>query len=173
MQMKNQLFIEQLEEIEPYLDELAEMLVIVAEGASIGFLPPITKEAAVEYWKRVRKSGIMLFIAKIEDRVVGSVQLHENSSQNGSHRAEIAKMMVHPEFRQRGIARKLMLVAEEKAIHEGKTLLVLDTREGTPANSLYISLGYVEVGRIPNYARSADGTLHTTVIYYKQIDLVK
>jgi ribosomal protein S18 acetylase RimI-like enzyme len=115
----------------------------------------------------------MLFIAKIEDRVVGSVQLHENSSQNGSHRAEIAKMMVHPEFRQRGIARKLMLVAEEKAIHEGKTLLVLDTREGTPANSLYISLGYVEVGRIPNYARSADGTLHTTVIYYKQIDLVK
>jgi ribosomal protein S18 acetylase RimI-like enzyme len=167
--MENKLFIEQIEDTEPYLDELADMLVLVVEGASIGFLPPITKEAAVEYWKRVRKPGIILFIAKIEDRVVGSVQLHESSSQNGAHRAEIAKMMVHPEFRQRGIARKLMMVAEEKAINEGKTLLVLDTREGTPANSLYISLGYVEVGKIPNYARSDDGTLHTTVIYYKQI----
>ncbi|MGM0834833.1 MAG: N-acetyltransferase family protein [Bacillota bacterium] len=170
--MVNQLIIEQIEDTEPYLDELAEMLVLVVEGASIGFLPPVTKEDAVEYWKGVRKPGISLFIAKIEDRVVGSVQIHESSSQNGAHRAEIAKMMVHPEFRQRGIARKLMVAAEEKAISDGKTLLVLDTREGTPANTLYISLGYVEVGRIPNYARSADGTLHTTVIYYKQIGMV-
>jgi len=170
--MKNQVSIEQIEDTEPYLDELAQMLVLVVEGASIGFLPPVTKEAAVEYWRSVGESGIILFIAKIGDRVVGSVQLHDSSSQNGAHRAEIAKMMVHPEFRQQGIARKLMIAAEEKAISGGKTLLVLDTREGTPANSLYISLGYVEVGRIPNYARSADGTLHTTVIYYKQIGMV-
>lgn len=170
--MKNQLFIEQIEDTEPYLEELAEMLVLVVEGASIGFLPPVTKEAAVEYWKCIRKPGIILFIAKIENRVVGTVQLHESSSQNGAHRAEIAKMMVHPEFRQQGIARKLMIAAEEKAISGGKKLLVLDTREGTPANSLYISLGYEEVGRIPNYARSADGTLHTTVIYYKQIGMM-
>jgi len=170
--MKNQESIEQIEDTEPYLDELAQMLVLVVEGASIGFLPPVTKEAAVEYWRSVGESGIILFIAKIGDRVVGSVQLHDSSSQNGAHRAEIAKMMVHPEFRQQGIARKLMIAAEEKAISGGKTLLVLDTREGTPANSLYISLGYVEVGRIPNYARSADGTLHTTVIYYKQIGMV-
>ncbi|MBM7621247.1 ribosomal protein S18 acetylase RimI-like enzyme [Bacillus tianshenii] len=170
--MKNPLSIEQIEEIETYLDELVEMLTLVVEGASIGFLPPVTKEAAVEYWKSVEESGISLFIARIQDRVVGSVQLHECSSQNGRHRAEIAKMMVHPDFRQQGIARKLMIAAEEKAIQDGKTLLVLDTREGTPANSLYNSLGYVEVGRIPNYARSADGTLHTTVIYYKQIGRV-
>ncbi|MGD6831362.1 GNAT family N-acetyltransferase [Sutcliffiella halmapala] len=170
--MKNPLSIEHKEEIGPYLDMLAEMLVLVVEGASIGFLPPITKEAAKEYWKSIGESENSLFIAKIKDRVVGSVQVHESSSQNGAHRAEIAKMMVHPEFRQQGIARKLMIAAEEKAINDGKTLLVLDTREGTPANNLYISLGYVEVGRIPNYARSADGTLHTTVIYYKQIGRV-
>lgn len=170
--MENQLHIQLIEDTGPYLDELAKMLALVVEGASIGFLPPFSKEAAAEYWKRVMRPGISLFIAKIDGRVVGSVQLHESSSQNGVHRAEIAKMMIHPEFRQQGIARKLMVAAEEKAIREGKTLLVLDTREGTPANSLYISLGYVEVGRIPNYARSADGTLHTTVIYYKQIGKV-
>lgn len=89
--------------------------------------------------------------------------------QNGKHRAEIAKLMTHPDFQRRGIGRVLMEEAEKLAKEKGISLLVLDTREGDVSNHLYSSLGFVEVGKIPNYARSTEGYLDTTVYYYKII----
>jgi ribosomal protein S18 acetylase RimI-like enzyme len=60
---------------------------------------------------------------------------------------------------------------ETAAIADNRTLIVLDTREGDPSNDLYRSLGYIEAGRIPHYARSATGTLDATVFYYKELTL--
>jgi ribosomal protein S18 acetylase RimI-like enzyme len=57
-----------------------------------------------------------------------------------------------------------MQKAEERAIQEGRSLLMLDTREGDRSNYLYTSIGFVEAGRIPRYAQSANGELHATVI---------
>jgi ribosomal protein S18 acetylase RimI-like enzyme len=62
-----------------------------------------------------------------------------------------------------------MLAAEAEAGRRGRTLLVLDTRAGDVSNRLYRSLGYVEAGRIPRFARSAGGRLDDTVIYYKEL----
>jgi hypothetical protein len=44
---------------------------------------------------------------------------------------------------------------------------VLDTRKGDPSEGLYASLGWTKAGDIPNYARSANGDLHATALYYK------
>ena len=60
---------------------------------------------------------------------------------------------------------------EQHAASIGRTTLVLDTRANDPANILYQHLGYVEVGRIPAYAANADGSLLTTVFYYKGVVL--
>jgi ribosomal protein S18 acetylase RimI-like enzyme len=57
--------------------------------------------------------------------------------------------------------------AEEIAQKEGRSTIVLDTREGDPSNLLYSSLGYFLAGSIPNYAKSANGELHVTNYYYK------
>ncbi|MNN93957.1 Acetyltransferase [compost metagenome] len=95
------------------------------------------------------------------------MQLHPVSKPNAPHRAEIAKLMVHPEQRRKGIARMLMETAEQAAAACGRTLLVLDTREGDPSNLLYQSRGFVEVGKIPDYVISGDGEMSATVIYYK------
>ncbi len=153
---------------EATLAGLAELLTeVVADGASVGFLPPVSPEEARRYWSGVLEPGVHLWIAADGGRIVGTVQLQLAMKANGSHRAEVAKLMVLPEARRRGLARRLMLAAEEKAAKLGRTLLVLDTREGDPSNLLYRSLGYVEAGRIPGYARSAGGKLDGTVIYYK------
>lgn len=151
------------------LEELAALLTdVVEDGASIGFLPPLSREEARRYWLGVPEPGVHLWVALQDEKIVGTVQLQLAMKANGSHRAEIAKLMVHPDSRRNGIAKSLMLAAEERAVELGRSLLVLDTREGDPSNLLYRSLGYVEAGRIPRFARSADGRLDGTVIYYKE-----
>lgn len=151
---------------------LAPLLIAVVEdGASIGFLPPLSEEEAIRYWRGVPGPGVKLWVMYRGDEPVGSVQLHLALKENGLHRAEIAKLMVHPAARRNGLARRLMEAAEACAREEGRSLLVLDTREGDPANLLYQSLGYIQAGRIPRYARSANGELDTTCFYYKWLEV--
>ncbi|WP_430140259.1 N-acetyltransferase family protein [Neobacillus pocheonensis] len=168
--MNYELNIEVLEDIEASIEELSKLLVkVVDDGAAVGFLPPMKQSFAREYWNSVLAPGVILFVAKINKHIVGSVQLHLCAKENGLHRADIAKLITDPNFRRRGLGRALMQKAEERAIQEGRSLLVLDTREGDPSNLLYQSLGFIEAGRIPYFAKSANGELHTTVLYYKSL----
>jgi acetyltransferase len=143
----------------------------VANGASIGFLPPLTHEDAINYWQDVvsalKTSYRILLVAELDQEIVGTVQLDMASRPNGSHRAEIVKLMVHTSHRGKGIAQALMDAIEAEAKLAGRTTLILDTREGDPSEHLYSKLGYTRAGAIPEYARSTDGSLHTTVFMYK------
>lgn len=152
------------------LQELSLLLINVVEGgASVGFLPPLSVEDAKKYWREALTTGVVLWIAQIRGRILGTVQLHLCQKQNGTHRAEIAKLMVHSDARREGLGKCLMEIAEERAKFEQRSLITLDTRAGDHSNLLYQSIGYLEAGRIPKYARSDDGNLHETVFYYKQI----
>jgi GNAT superfamily N-acetyltransferase len=145
---------------------------VVDGGASVGFLPPLDGEEAGAYWDGVAAAleggGRRLWIARDTDGgIVGSVQLDLAAQANGGHRAEVIKLMVVGSARRRGIGRALMEAAEAEARRLGRTTLVLDTRQGDPSEALYRRTGWQPGGTIPRYARSADGTLHTTAVYYK------
>lgn len=146
----------------------------VSSGASIGFLPPLIYEDAVNYWQDVasalKTSYRILLVAEMDQEIIGTVQLDMASRPNGSHRAEISKLMVHTSHRGQGVAQALMNAIETKARLAGRTTLILDTREGDPSERLYSKLGYTRAGVIPKYARSTDGTLHTTVFMYKLLN---
>ena len=148
----------------------------VDSGASIGFLPPLSEAEAVEYWRSVgaavAEGSRVLFAARDPaGEVVGSAQLDLALRANGQHRAEVAKVMVHRRARRPGVGRDLMLAAEVEARRLGRSTLVLDTRQGDPSEILYRSLGWEPAGQIPRYARSADGTLHTTAFYFKLLEV--
>jgi ribosomal protein S18 acetylase RimI-like enzyme len=150
--------------------DLSHLLIsVVEDGASIGFLPPLDYQEALHYWRDVIQPGVKLWIAEDNGIIVGTIQLHLVSKPNGRHRAEIAKLMVHPQHRRKGIAGLLMTTAEAAAAEADRELIVLDTRAGDPSNLLYLSLRYIEAGRIPYFARSADGELDATVLYYKKL----
>jgi acetyltransferase len=143
----------------------------VTNGASIGFLLPLSDQEAEVYWQEVAEAiqgpNRILLIAMEGKKIAGTVQLDLAGRANGSHRAEIIKLMVHTSFRQQGIAQALMNAIEQEAKLAGRTTLVLDTREGDVSEKLYTKLGYQRAGTIPEYARSTDGTLHTTLFMYK------
>lgn len=150
--------------------QLTELLIRVVEnGASVGFLAPLSYDEAFAYWEDVLGPGVTLWVAMQDGQMIGTVQLQCAMKANGRHRAEVAKLMVDPASRRGGIGRALMLHLEPKAKQEGRTLLVLDTREGDPSNKLYQSLGYIQAGVIPDYALSSNGELDGTVLYYKRI----
>ena len=141
-------------------------------GASVGFLPPLSAEEARAYWDSVAAAledgRRRLWIARAADGgIVGTVQLDLAGQGNGRHRAEVSKLMVLRSARRRGIGRLLMEAAEAEALRLGRTTLALDTRQGDPSEALYRGMGWQPAGTIPRYARSADGTLHTTAFYYK------
>jgi ribosomal protein S18 acetylase RimI-like enzyme len=80
------------------------------------------------------------------------------------------KLLVHPQARRQGIARRLMVALEDLARASGRTLLTLDTWTGSHAEALYQSLGYTTVGIIPRYARgSITPELDATTIMYKEL----
>lgn len=161
-------------EVFEYGPALCELLWdAVAGGASIGFLPPLDPIEALAYWDSVRQAifddSRLLIVAFQDDELIAAVQLDLATKPNALHRAEVCKLMVHRKARRRGLAAALMQSAEQAAQSLHRTLLVLDTRKGDPSEALYRKLGYITAGEIPNYARSADGTLHTTMFFYKLI----
>jgi GNAT superfamily N-acetyltransferase len=162
-----------VEQVETLTDDeiadLAEILIgVVAEGYSIGYLTSPTVKAATAYWRGVLAPNVRLLLARSEGRVVGTAQLELAMRENGRHRAEVNKVLVHPEHHGQGIGKRLMAEIEALARREGRTLLYLDTNENDPANEFYGRTGWKRAGTIPNWAGSPkDGQIHGTTFYYK------
>ncbi|WP_245833939.1 GNAT family N-acetyltransferase [Streptomyces aidingensis] len=155
--------------------ELAEVLVeSVADGASVGFLEGLDVDTAARWWESlapaVAEGRILLWVARdAGERLLGTVQLHPAPMPNGRHRADLAKMLVRPGARRRGVARGLLAAAEGAALAAGRTLLVLDTETGSDAEHLYRSAGWTAAGSVPGYATDPRGVPRATTYYYKNL----
>jgi ribosomal protein S18 acetylase RimI-like enzyme len=162
------------DELREQLDGLARVLFDCVEGgASVSYMAPFTHadaRAAFEGFAEEAEQGRRLIIAAFDvDELVGTVQVVYALPPNQPHRADIAKLLVHRKARRRGVAQQLMAQAEEEALAEGRTLLVLDTVTGDDAERLYERLGFTRVGVIPNYALYPDGRPCATTVFYKDL----
>jgi acetyltransferase len=162
------------ERAQAYLVQLVALLQdAVSDGASVGFLRPLTADVAVEYWREVIRDVAdqtrILVVARRNEDVVGSVQLGLCTKPNGVHRAEVQKLLVHTGWRRQGIGRRLMESAEQEARRARRSLLYLDTEPDRPAHRMYEQTGWIRAGEIPDYARTPDGALHSTVLMYRRI----
>ena len=92
---------------------------------------------------------------------------------NQPHRAELAKMMTHPQARGRGVASALVHEALARAVQEGKTLIVLDTATDEGAGPFYEKLGFTLAGEIPDFALKPHGGLTGTLFYWKRLAQVE
>jgi GNAT superfamily N-acetyltransferase len=156
--------------IESLIDILCD---VVDGGASVSFLRPLDRSTANAFWthvvRRVETDEIVLFVARRAEQIVGTVQLVLAQQPNQPHRADVAKLLVHRIARRFGVANALMSALESAAASAGRTLLTLDTVQGSPAEQLYANRGFVRAGVIPRYARSSDGELEATVVFYKEL----
>ena len=156
------------------LDNLCALLVDAVEGgASVSFLAGLTLAQAEAFWipeiEAIATGRTHLFAALERSSLLGAVLLHPAWQPNQPHRADVAKLLVLRSARRRGVASGLMDALEARALALGRTLLTLDTAQGSAAEPLYRARGYQRAGEIPTYGLTTDGRLESTVIYYKQL----
>ena len=156
------------------IGELADVLMDCVEGgASVSFMHPLTRDRAVQFWRRVGEEVAAgdraLLVAEDGQGICGTVQLILAVPENQPHQADVAKMLVHRRARRVGLGAALMLAAEATARDCGRTLLVLDAVTGGDAARLYERLGWQRVGDIPDYALFPKGGLCATTFYYRDL----
>ncbi|RAS21116.1 GNAT family N-acetyltransferase [Paraburkholderia bryophila] len=165
------------DDLERHLPELGALLhACVHDGASVGFVLPCSVEECEAFWggkvlPTLRHGRLVLLVAREGDAIAGTVQLDYDTMPNQRHRADVRKLLVHPAWRRRGIARALMTELERHALRLQRSLLTLDTRTGDHAEPLYTALGYQAVGVIPGYALDPDqACLEATTFMYKALE---
>jgi acetyltransferase len=150
----------------------ALLLDAVESGGAVSFLAALTQAQAQDWWRRTLgapHAGTIFLVARDDEGIVGTVQLHPAWAPNQPHRADVSKVLVLRRARRRGIATKLMQCLEDEARRGGFRLLTLDAKRGEAAESLYRKLGWTHAGTIPRFALDPDGTPHDAVIFYKEL----
>lgn len=158
--------------IRTMLPDLVDILVDVVDGGGgVSFMAPLRRDEAEAFWRGVaddvEAGHQVLLVADHGGRPAGTVILQLMWQPNQPHRAEVAKLLVHRRARRQGLARQLMARLEDEARARGRTLLLLDTVSGGAAETLYRSMGWIEVGRVPGFALSPYGAMDDTTFFYR------
>lgn len=143
----------------------------VDDGASVGFVTVPEPAAAARWWGRSLSGPCVLTWVALDDTgtPAGTVQLHLAWQDNGRHRAEVAKLMVHRRARGQGIGGRLLRAAEEEAARLGRWLLMLNTRTGGEAEAIYLKKGWQALAVVPDFAAGTDGRLYPTTLLTKTL----
>jgi ribosomal protein S18 acetylase RimI-like enzyme len=149
---------------ERHATELIELVnSTVSDGGTLGYEHPLTLDQEVHFIAGLRE-GISsgrthLLLGRVNGRPAFMVLLHLNGMANCRHRAELAKGVVHPEFRGLHLVqlafREITRLAERLDIEQ----LVLDVREDSRAHHLWQFFGFETYGVLEDYAR-VGGTVH-------------
>lgn len=146
---------------------------VIRDGGSMGFLANATDTELMEFWaselSRVHSGVNVLVCAMDADTCIAAGILTCETKATGRHRAEVRKLMVHPEYRRQGVASQILTRMEEAACERGVRLLTLRTEAGSAASVLYSLSGWTLIGTVPNYAAGSDGSLHPVSFYYKEL----
>lgn len=156
------------------LGELASVLIDCVEGgASVSFMQPLEREAAIRFWASiagaVARGDRALLVAEDALGICATAQLVLDLPQNQPHRADLCKLLVHRRARRQGVGAALVRAAEATARDCGRDLLVLDAVTGGDAQRLYERLGWVKVGDVPRYALMPTGEYCSTTFYYRDL----
>jgi ribosomal protein S18 acetylase RimI-like enzyme len=145
----------------------------VEHGASVGYVLPVDAAMLSRYWQgvamEITAGEKRLLVLREGDAIVGSVQLSLCTKPNGRHRAEVQKLLVHSHRRREGCGRALMQAVEALAKKLDRTLVVLDTEAGSPAQALYERSGYQMLGIMPRFAASPAGDLQPCAFFYREL----
>jgi GNAT superfamily N-acetyltransferase len=99
------------------------------------FLPPLSHDKILASWREWSsqvEAGTRVIVVQLtggddpdsKEEVAGVASLYMPETETGAHRCEVGRLLVSPEFRKRGLARKMMAVLEDVARERGRWMVV-------------------------------------------------
>lgn len=145
----------------------------IRDGIGFNWVVPPGKDVLEAYYKGVLMvAQRVLFVARLENAVAGSVQLIKPgmSKETTSFSATLEAHFVAPWARGHGLAKMLVEAAEREARSQGFSILRLSVRKTQEAAiSLYEDMGYKFWGELP-YFEIVNAQMVAGRFYYKNLD---
>ncbi|EIC82030.1 GNAT family N-acetyltransferase [Serratia sp. M24T3] len=117
----------------------------------------------------ISKHQRLLWIARNEQGLVGTVQLELASDDASTQCGTISTLIVDTSARRQGVAKQLMRELENTAFNLRRGLLSLDIQAGTPAEAFYKAQGYQCSGKTPAETAASYSSRHRGRVYFKQL----
>ncbi|MCX2946104.1 GNAT family N-acetyltransferase [Rahnella aquatilis] len=154
-----------------YREELARLLIEANRtNASVGF-PCVNgqreaEDAFQDLCPALSQNERLLWIARDEKGVIGTVQLILVHSPDLPHQAEVSTLLVSATARRRGVGRLLLRALENTAQNLRCTILSSDMKSGSDAEAFYRAQGYRCALLRQDFSRYSR---KNEVVYYKQL----
>lgn len=140
------------------MQEMVQLMNTVStRETTLGFYEPITPEYGLEMMmaldKDVHAGAVHLLLARDgQQRIVGMLSLARQSLPARRHIVEMRRCVIDPEYRGRFLLTGWRL-ALERVQQMGCDIIIIDVRSDGKAEQLWRRLGFVEYGRLDDYAR--------------------
>ena len=107
-------------EYESHVPRLGKILIdAVDSAAGVSFMAPLSSEVAEDYWRRqlpdISAGTTVQFVVEENNVIAGTVLLIKAWAPNQPHRCDVAKLLVHRDFRRKGVGTLLMQALERRA----------------------------------------------------------
>jgi GNAT superfamily N-acetyltransferase len=136
---------------------------VTRAGGAVGFAPDAPEEdiraAAEQAIEDVRAGREQMFVLDGEGELVGAVFLRRGPKATVRHRADVVRLMVHPDLQGRGWGKALLDAVVAHATAIGLEQLLLSARGGTSLPEFYVKQGWRQVGLFPDALRIGPGDL--------------
>ncbi len=149
------------------VDALTAFFASVPEGDRTFFKEDVSDPVVIAGWVAVADRHRL--IALVDGEVAGYVAVLKGIGWS-SHVGEL-RLVIAPEFRQRGIGRLLAQRAVVEALELGVVKLVVDVVAGQDRLfDMFTKLGFEQEGRLRRHVRSATGETHDLLVLSHFVD---
>lgn len=125
---------------------------VVSSGGAVGWLTPPTQRNVEDWLTDLLDSDGRLVVARVDGRVAGLGTWSRLPAEVLAHNGEIRRVMVHRSARGLGLGRAVTAALVDSARSAGIEQLLCDVRGNNHAAiALYLSLGFQEYGRLPDF----------------------
>jgi ribosomal protein S18 acetylase RimI-like enzyme len=125
---------------------------VVASGGAVGWTAPPPRQETDDWLARLLTDGSRVVVAVRDGQVVGIGTWSRLPAEVLAHNGEIRRVMVHRSARGLGLGRRITTALIESARECGIEQLLCDVRGNNHAAvALYLSLGFREYGRLPDF----------------------
>ncbi|MBA6257673.1 MULTISPECIES: GNAT family N-acetyltransferase [unclassified Colwellia] len=119
---------------------------------------------------RLKKKHVLLATSE-NKRVIGMVILNEKQLPNCKHIVELTRGIIHPSSRGTELLNHSLYRIAERCIKLGKDIIILDVRENTRSEKVWLHCGFRQYGRLPDYARVDEEVFSGIYMYQTAVDL--